>query len=920
LDLEAHEELAKGALLLQAAGYALHQQLNLIPRGSNNHWNQIRSAWKALEQQKLQARSGTSQNSEELSPRYENYLYNIDNLIDVTQQLERDKYKLSKPILYTKVDSAGEERHGLHDIYVFHLADSSQVPNEKYMLRIKETPELVGRIFAVKGRRLTVKFERLIDRLSIPEQGNLEIIYSNVIFKAQHKAVKMLREREAKSPHLLHVLVDHRYQNYRQSPLLNEKLNDEQRQAFQYALTVPDMLLVLGPPGTGKTRTITEIVRQCSSQRQRVLVTSGTHKAVDNVLRLLSEPSEIVRLGHEGNVADDTRHLLIDEKAKKMQTAILESTKRQATMLSHFLDDKNQIVAWWNALAHRVTQLYQSEQDRNSVHQREEQIVQRIGAPYRPAIDKITASLQEQGHKLDRLERKVAMWQEKKEQAESKRQMFIVGRLFSLLSNHYIKSIERALERINAMRETLYETEQQHAANHTAMQQALWNDSDYRICVDNRQRIEAFQAVLHREATKLIGMLQGTIQELIPDHPQITPFTAQTLQQYLHWYGNRGPLVERKALLMRDWRAKLAERTEQLRPELLRYADVVGATCIGIATVEGLEDVDFDLAIVDEAGQVCLPDLLVPLVRAKRAVLVGDHQQLPPFVGNEVQNWLDSLSCSQQEGLRAADDELDGKEIADLLKKSTFEHLLRQGVDNAHFVGLTNQFRMPRIIADFASQHFYSGQLRTPSGDKRIHIAEHDPRFQRPLTLIDTSGVPPEKRKDRKRNASEQWGVSGYYNPLEAELIMRIAVAYERAGREWVIIVPYRAQAQEIIRLLQTHAETSDLILEERVSTVDSFQGGERDKVIYGFTRSNQPGEVGFLKELRRLNVAITRAKEQLVLVGDFSTLTRSTDAGFRHLATSLYEHVRQSGEYLTYEQCLQRLPSVLLNRGKDGR
>jgi superfamily I DNA and/or RNA helicase len=129
---------------------------------------------------------------------------------------------------------------------------------------------------------------------------------------------------------------------------------------------------------------------------------------------------------------------------------------------------------------------------------------------------------------------------------------------------------------------------------------------------------------------------------------------------------------------------------------------------------------------------------------------------------------------------------------------------------------------------------------------------------------------------------------------------------------EWVVIVPYKAQAELIRRRLRRKLTASqDLNLQERVATVDSFQGGECSRVVYGFTRSNQNGNVGFLRELRRLNVAMTRTQEQLVMVGDAETLTQAQDRPFRETMEALREHVQYQGEWLSAEECQARLVAL---------
>lgn len=122
--------------------------------------------------------------------------------------------------------------------------------------------------------------------------------------------------------------------------------------------------------------------------------------------------------------------------------------------------------------------------------------------------------------------------------------------------------------------------------------------------------------------------------------------------------------------------------------------------------------------------------------------------------------------------------------------------------------------------------------------------------------------------------------------------------------------MPYLAQAALVTRLLTGRLGDADLI-RENVGSVDSFQGGQRDVILYGFTRSNPERSVGFLKELRRVNVAITRVKHQLVMVGDLETLTQARDRGFRALARSLRAYLEENGEIVSYTTIRGRLGDI---------
>src|SRR5262249_22012331 len=155
------------------------------------------------------------------------------------------------------------------------------------------------------------------------------------------------------------------------------------------------------------------------------------------------------------------------------------------------------------------------------------------------------------------------------------------------------------------------------------------------------------------------------------------------------------------------WVAEAAGESEQLYPELIRYADVLAATCIGAGSRPELGDLDVDLAIVDEAGQIGVADALLPLVRAQRAGLGGEHKQLPPFLDSDVQAW----------GKLVGDPVVQG-----MLTKSALELVVRAlPPDSPSVVWLTEQRRMPQVIAEFASARFYAGRLETPPGLREHH-------------------------------------------------------------------------------------------------------------------------------------------------------------------------------------------------------
>ena len=283
----------------------------------------------------------------------------------------------------------------------------------------------------------------------------------------------------------------------------------------------------------------------------------------------------------------------------------------------------------------------------------------------------------------------------------------------------------------------------------------------------------------------------------------------------------------------RDARALLAEaRALEARAEaeVLDRADVVLATLTSL-DAPPLAGRRFALAVVDEATQAVEPALYLALLRADRAVLAGDHLQLPPTV----------LSSAAQEGG---------------LGVSLFERLVPL-LGPAARVTLAEQHRMNARIMAFPSAALYGGALRAhPSvADRAVDDA--------PLEVVDTSG----------RGLEEETppGSDSKHNPGEAELVAAEVgrlLALGLAPEAIAVISPYDAQVQRLRQLLAAEVERG---LE--VDTVDGFQGREKEAVVVSLVRSNDAGEVGFLADVRRMNVALTRARSKLVVVGDGATV-----------------------------------------------
>ena len=298
--------------------------------------------------------------------------------------------------------------------------------------------------------------------------------------------------------------------------------------------------------------------------------------------------------------------------------------------------------------------------------------------------------------------------------------------------------------------------------------------------------------------------------------------------------GARGQMRQDARQLLADARRLEAQAAEQV----LDRAAVVCATTTGLDR-DLLGQRRFDLVVIDEACQSTEPGSWIPLAWAERLVLAGDHQQLPPTI-------LSSAAAAEGFGI------------------SLFERMAGL-LGGAATRLLTTQYRMHEAIMGFSSVEFYGGQLvadETARGRMLPGLPglRDEAAAEAPLEFVDTAGAGYDEQLEPDGESRR--------NPLEARLVRQridrlLALGVQPA--DIAVITPYAAQA----RLLREMVDAEGL----EIDTVDGFQGREKEVIIISLVRSNPAGEVGFLADVRRMNVALTRARRKLIVVGDSATL-----------------------------------------------
>jgi ATP-dependent RNA/DNA helicase IGHMBP2 len=276
--------------------------------------------------------------------------------------------------------------------------------------------------------------------------------------------------------------------------------------------------------------------------------------------------------------------------------------------------------------------------------------------------------------------------------------------------------------------------------------------------------------------------------------------------------------------------------------DLLQNSDVICSTLVGSShpTLRGKK---FKTAFIDEAGQALEPACWIPILRSERVIFAGDHLQLPPTIKS---------TEASRSGLSET-----------LFEKGIQKHPGRTSM-------LTVQYRMHEDIMKFSSRYFYKDGLVAHESVKAELLRPN----QSPVEFIDTAGAGYSEEQDPETLSR--------YNKEEAELLIRkVEKLIEDVGpEEWLasritlgIITPYRAQVDYLVKLAESSPAMEPLQKLISINTVDAFQGQERDVIVIGFVRSNDKGEVGFLQDIRRTNVAMTRARKKLIMIGDSATL-----------------------------------------------
>jgi len=826
----------------------------------------------------------------------------------------------------------------------------------------KDLPvSLIGCSGNLKNYRLEIRFPHQLDLKRLPENLVLKLDAPPPPEKTQLKHLLKWCGRENRDHPILRSLFakTRLRQSIQPQRLFNNRVAEFPRQvdAVSLALSPGPLALIKGPPGTGKTTIITEIVRQAAARDQKILICSQTHQAVLNVLERLHKEGGIrmVRHGREEKLTDLEKTYLVGGVEDAFFQKVISRTREAlhlagvkgdaySRLLKILPDAKNASVRLMEIRAFLEQELKKynekADQDLNRAGDILAQALAEAEKTERTKTEDIVLRRKKAEKELKVITNRILKADRNKDtafnqfRARTKRDPEIVasepgvGRWFrdtfipnwlvgdNTIQERYSQAMLqladlKPCEKLAHSQIIKLDEEEKAVREFKAISIARFRDTfaTTKANIENRRLEECNKArdFVKSEETRLrsiqseavacsFGLRDGLSDDSTPEiwenaHSQIKDASVEN---------------SRRCSFLSEWIRDIETEPGEITACYWNHLQVFFSTCVGVGSFRRLVERGrdaVDLVIIDEAAHATASETLIPLLYGKKAILIGDEMQLPPVMPANIGECDNECSRLIRMAIPVADEPARG--IAGEVRMtpcwlgcSYFEWIWRAR-PNVPRTMLDTQFRMHPLIADFVGSVFYPEGLLTgvSSRERELGFGE----FSRPICLISTSHY---------ENRHEEFLEPGYRNELEAGIVRRIiekAEAELGTLTEFGVITPYKEQKDLINRKLadllpdlrKVHLKSED------VASVDSFQGSERDVILISFARSPKkcdscqgtgkkgPGKcercngkgwrgtgLTFARDLRRLNVAFSRPRKMLILIGDIEALTNSRYRG----------------------------------------
>lgn len=603
-----------------------------------------------------------------------------------------------------------------------------------------------------------------------------------VAIDRQREAVDRIRSGNISNSNLKNIIIDPSIASVPTPDIILdsgiEKMLDKSKQdAVKRALGSKDMLVVEGPPGTGKTHFIVALVNEelRKNPGAHILIASQTHIAIDNALERITKYNNDINIlriasAYSIHVSDSSEPYLMEQQLKSWRQEVFQNAK---TGLEH----------WANKYGLNLSDIS-------------------IGA--------------------------------------------------------VVRQIANTQQRININRERIKEEEDRKSEIERTKDST--SDVEYTIEMDRiTTDLDAFRSQLDIDKKEI----ERLNQDLVKIRNDAKELVGMALSEQLEWAdtligtSKEGQLARHLIRIQGEWFERFGSTRGFIKP-LIERASIVASTCVGFAAVAELSDSDFDLCIIDEASKATAMECAVPMARAKKWVLVGDSKQLLPF-REEILSRPELRERFDIESLEATE--------------SMFSRVQRL-LPEENKVRLTQQYRMVAPIRELISNCFYDGELYGGRDTIDPILCAHTGRA---VNWLSTSRLV--TRSERRvgnsfMNSEEAARICDLLRSLDGWMVKNKV----KETKQVLILSGYDAQLKYLDSRI-TQIVRSIRLLKVECCTVDRVQGREADIVLFSVTRSNNERSVGFLRALERINVALSRARELLYIVGDDRFVVRADNA-----------------------------------------
>lgn len=690
----------------------------------------------------------------------------------------------------------------------------------------------VGHMRECSNGHMIIDLVPSADISNIASSGEISISMrmAEIALERQRKALKSIQYKENVNPEISDIIFNPSIATSRNNLMLTEEdceskeIDKSKLLSLEKALSTDNIFLLQGPPGTGKTTFISELVYQILNGNDKyrgnpdakILIASQSHVAVDHSLAKIKKLIPDIKMIRIG---------ILDKLAESSREYTLDIFCREWTQ---------KVIENCKLALEKYKQeigIDESLQEKNTIITEIDSITEEIGE----LIDEL-ADVENEIEKVNILDSK---WQFVNEKIASMRQMVSI-KTAGVTEEHLSQIIDEFTSSLTGLNDKLASVIDESIAL-----------AEQKIELQERYtEINDELGVKGREVTEWKELLGVSSNE---EYLQVKSDIQIALKENKKKYAKYSKVES----LCKEWQKRVTQG-DGLLQESIADSTLVGATCLGIAGLSAAIEFNFDWVIVDEAGKATPPEILVPICLGRKIVLVGDHKQLPPVVDEAL------LKLQDKEKMNISKEDLE---------LSLFEYLERGLNDDCKSI-LDEQYRMNPVIGDLISNLFYDGKLvsRTSREEKTIPLKMYD---NKPLVWLSTVD---------KSNKKEERIADSYRNSCEAKLIFEQLLEIDeelgnlKLKKETAIIAGYRGQRDYLTRLYESNYRARFHNMTVEINTVDAFQGRETDIVFYSVVRSNENGNLGFLKDVRRLNVAFSRARELLVVVGDHQCAQRRLD------------------------------------------